>query len=310
MMQRELSLHTFPNFLSMLFVALSILCSVLLGFIFKLFPRFGVDSFQAIVFNYLTCVGCGWVYLGAFPIGPATGQVVEWLPYALGLGGVFITGFTAAARTVREFGVTISQIMQKMTILVVVPFAIVVLGESSGVLKWLGTVFAIAAIVLVNLPAKNTQIGSKTARNVGLLWLPVVTWLLSCVIDTAFVWVQNQRIIQPGDIRFITTVFATAGCIGLATVFFGWIRGTLRPHWRNVVGGVVLGIPNFGSLSFLLMALGSGLEGSLVFPMVNVGIILVTTFGALVLFREKLSTINWFGVALAVAAIFCIAVGS
>ncbi len=73
--------------------------------------------------------------------------------------------------------------------------------------------------------------------------------------------------------------------------------------WRNVAGGIVLGIPNYGSMLFLLMALGGGLEGSFVFPVVNVGVIAVTTIGAVWLFHERLSGINWLGIALAIAAI-------
>jgi drug/metabolite transporter (DMT)-like permease len=291
----------------MLYLVLSILCSVCLGFIFKLFPRYGVDTFQAIVFNYCTCVLCGWLYLGTWPVGPAAGTTAGWLPYSLGLGIFFITGFTAAARTVREFGVTISQIMQKMTIILVVPFAILWLGEASNWVKWLGTLFAIGAIVLVNLPApsgesESTQTTSKSFK-INQLWLPVLTWVLACVIDLTFTWVQHKRLIEAGDVRFITTTFGTAGVLGGVAMVAGWFTGRLRFDVRNILAGVVLGIPNFGSLSFLLLALGSGLGASQVFPMVNVGIILVTTFGAILLFRERLTVQNWVGVALALTAI-------
>ncbi|MCC7245465.1 MAG: hypothetical protein IT269_07295, partial [Saprospiraceae bacterium] len=61
------------------------------------------------------------------------------------------------------------------------------------------------------------------------------------------------------------------------------------------------------SMLFTLMALDSGLEGSFVFPVINIGIIVVTTFGAIALFHERLSKINWIGIALAVAAIALIA---
>jgi hypothetical protein len=45
----------------MLFLLLSIVCSVLLGFMFKLYGKYGVVSFQAIVFNYASCVCGGWL---------------------------------------------------------------------------------------------------------------------------------------------------------------------------------------------------------------------------------------------------------
>jgi multidrug transporter EmrE-like cation transporter len=83
----------------------------------------------------------------------------------------------------------------------------------------------------------------------------------------------------------------------------GWWSGRFVFSWRHVAGGLILGVPNYGSMLFLLMALDSGLEGSFVFPVINVGIIIFTTIGAVWLFREHLSNLNRIGIALAVASI-------
>lgn len=285
----------------MIYLLLSILCSVLLGFIFKLFGRYGVDSFQAIVFNYFTCVICGGLYAGTIPVGPVAGDEGKWLPYAIGLGAVFISGFTGAAVTVRYFGVTVSQIMQKMSILMTVPFAILVYHETAGPLKVTGVIMALASIILVNWPQKQ----GHSAENVkaGPLWIPVITWFLSGIIEITFLWVNGENYVEPGNVNFISTVFFTAGILGVSLAIYGWLTQKRTFSWRNVAGGIVLGIPNFGSMYFLLLALGGGLEGSFVFPVVNVGIILVTTIGAVLLFHERLSKINWIGVALALTAI-------
>lgn len=285
----------------MIYLLLSIVCSVLLGFIFKLFGRYGVDSFQAIVFNYFTCVMCGGLYAGTIPVGPAPGDEGQWLPYAIGLGAVFIAGFTGAAVTVRYFGVTVSQIMQKMSILMTVPFAILVYHESAGWLKVTGVVMALASIILVNWPQKPSQSG--TTVKAGPLWIPVITWLLAGIIEITFLWVNGENYVEPGNVNFISTVFCTAGLLGLSIAAYGWLTQKRSFSWRNVAGGIILGVPNFGSMYFLLLALGGGLEGSFVFPVVNVGIILVTTIGAVLLFHEHLSKINWIGVVLALAAI-------
>ena len=42
----------------------SILCSSLIFIIFKLFPKFKIDTFQAIVFNYFTAFICGVLLFG------------------------------------------------------------------------------------------------------------------------------------------------------------------------------------------------------------------------------------------------------
>ncbi|MEQ1747523.1 MAG: EamA family transporter [Saprospiraceae bacterium] len=223
------------------------------------------------------------------------------MPFALLLGFVFVSGFNTAAQTVRHFGVTVSQVMQKMSILITVPFAILVYSESSGALKLLDFVLALCSIVLVNWP-KGTQTTGASGKS-RLLWIPLTTWVLAGVIEVVFVTVQQGQMIASGDPAFITTVFCTAGLIGLTVCCYGWLTGRMVFSWRNLVAGIVLGIPNYGSMLFLLMALGNGMEASLAFPLTNVGIILATTIGAVGLFRERLSTVNWWGIALALAAI-------
>jgi len=289
----------------MLYVVLAVLCSVLLGFIFKLFPRFGVDTFQAIVFNYITCVLCGWVHIGEFPAHPGVGTFL-WQPYAMMLGLVFVSGFNLAAQTVRHFGVTVSQIMQRMSILMTVPFAVLLYQESAGILKIMGILAAIGAIILSNWPKKNAaaQLPADGVVKKAWLWaIPFFTWLLAAVIEVTFLFLEKESYIQPGDVRFICTVFFTAGLIGMTVAGTGWIRGTMQFSWRNVLAGIILGIPNYGSMLFLLLALSSGMEGSFVFPVTNVAIILLTTIGAVSVFKERLSTINWAGVLLSVLAI-------
>lgn len=292
----------------MIYLLLAVVCSVLLGFQFKLFPRFGVDTFQAIVFNYFTCVACATVHIGQFPIESADFDSV-WMPFALFLGFVFITGFNAAAATVRNFGVTISQIMQKMSLLMSVPFAILWFGESAGWMKILGIVVALVSIILVNLSDKSLE---KTAsdlpkHNWFLLGIPFATWFLAGIIEVVFVKVQHEKMIAFGDVSFISTVFGTAGLLGFTVAAAGWLSGRLQFSWKNVAAGILLGIPNYGSMLFILLALGSGLEASFFFPVCNVGIILTTSLGAVFLFREQLSQVNWLGIGLAVLAIFLMA---
>jgi len=291
----------------MFYLLLTVACSVMLGFIFKLFGRFGVDGFQAIVFNYFTCFCCGWLHLGRFPVQPEDFDT-PWMPYALLLGVIFISGFNMAALTVRHFGVTIGQIMQKMSILMTVPFAILAYQESAGWMKVLGFLCAIASIILVNWPSKSNVLSTSSVATAkvlpkNLLWIPISTWVLSGFLEVLLVRVQNERLTDMSDPTFIIAIFGTAGVLGLLVAILGWATNRLQFAWKNVAAGIILGVPNYGSMLFMLLALSSGLEGSFVFPVANVGIIIATTIGAVTLFREKLSQLNWLGIGLAIAAI-------
>lgn len=291
----------------MSFLLLAIACSVLLGFTFKVFVRKGVHIFQAIVFNYFTCFICGWIHLGHFPI---TQKVINsaWLPYGLLLGLVFISGFNTAALTVRHFGVTISQVMQKMSILMSVPVAVWVFGEEAGNYKVIGFILALGAIVMVNLPAQIGEKNRQEVKSTGLWWIPLVTWILAGVIEVVFLKVQHEQLADINDPSFIIIVFGTAGVLGLILAAWGWINGKLIFEWKNVLGGIILGVPNYGSMLFMLWALAKGLGGSIVFPVNNVGIIVVTAIGAVLIFQERLTKWNWLGVGLAATAIYLMAI--
>jgi drug/metabolite transporter (DMT)-like permease len=292
----------------MLFLLLTVLCSVALGFLFKLFGRWGIDGFQAILFNYATCVLCGWVHLGHFPVQKSHFDT-HWMPYALVLGLIFIGGFNLASITVRYFGVTVGQIMQKMSILMTVPFAMLAYGESTGWAKILGFVLALTSIVLVNWPRESSESQPEVQMRKHLLWIPLLTWALSGLLEVLILRVQKEQLTDMSDPTFIINIFAIAGMIGLATALYGWWKKRLVWQWKNVAGGVILGIPNYGSMVFMLWALNSGLEGSFLFPVANVGIILLTTIGAVTLFHEKLSPLNWLGIGFALGAIALISFG-
>ncbi len=289
----------------MVYLLLAVACSTLLGFLFKLFPRFGVEGFQAIVFNYFTCVACATLHLGHFPVRAAEFSE-KWMPFGIGLGLIFITSFNAVRETVRNFGVTVAQVSQKMTLMASVPFAILVCGEPSSAAKMAGVVLAIAAIVFVNW---KDDAASKSENSAGkLAWLMLfITWSGSALIDMAFVFLQNRGLIGVGNVPFIATIFGTAGVVGFAVAALGWATGRLKFSWKNVAAGVLLGIPNYGSILFTLKGLASGMGGSVFFPLNNVGIILASAAGAVFLFGEKFSRLNWLGIALAVAAIGLIA---
>jgi drug/metabolite transporter (DMT)-like permease len=287
----------------MIWLLLSIVCSVILGILFKLFPKYGVDTFQAIVVNYFTCVACSTIQNGRLVLTPAI-KDLPWFWYAILLGFVFISGFTLAAATVRKFSVTISQIMQKMSILISVPFAILAYHESAGWLKVLGVALAIIAIILVNIPPKTG--GQPNSYPYKFLAIPLFTWLLAGVIEVVFVKVQKEGMIGFGDSTFITTVFGTAGCVGFVYLMWQLATGKAVAQIRNVWAGIMLGVPNYGSMYFLLQGLSSGMESSIFFPLNNMGIILLTVAIAVFVFKDKLSMINLAGVGLTILALYCL----
>jgi multidrug transporter EmrE-like cation transporter len=77
------------------------------------------------------------------------------------------------------------------------------------------------------------------------------------------------------------------------------------------MSGVILGIPNYLSIYFLLVAIKSfSLKSAFVFGINNIGIVLLSTLLSVIIFQEKLSSINKFGVLVSVLSIILIAYSS
>jgi drug/metabolite transporter (DMT)-like permease len=291
----------------MIYILLSIICSAILVLLFRVFQNYKVNTFQAIYFNYFTCVASAWVALGSFPI-PADLTTKNWFPFAIILGFVFITGFNAVAGTVEKFNVALASIMQKMTIVFVVTFSIFYLGESANWQKILGVILCIAAIFFTSYTTENQE-DTKKKKTTLMDWIlyPIAALVLSAVIDILLSYLQKKMNTGGTDISFIASLFASAGCIGTVYLSYALLTKRMFFEWKNVLAGIVLGIPNFASIYYLLKALEVNKDSSVVFPIVNVGIIVTSTVLAWLIFKEPFTRNKTIGVLLAIAAIALIA---
>jgi drug/metabolite transporter (DMT)-like permease len=79
---------------------------------------------------------------------------------------------------------------------------------------------------------------------------------------------------------------------------------------KNLLAGIIIGIPNYFSIWCLVRFLKvSPWQSSASIPVNNMGIVLFSSVVAWLLFREKLSQINWLGIVLSLVAIYLIAFG-
>jgi drug/metabolite transporter (DMT)-like permease len=107
---------------------------------------------------------------------------------------------------------------------------------------------------------------------------------------------ENSRVL------FLLLAFGAAFLVG--TVIVSW-RGLVRGRWpgRGALGwGLVLGVVNYGSLEFLLRAIGE-LPGPFVFPANNIAIMVVATGLGVYFWNERLTLANRVGIGLAIVAL-------
>ena len=282
---------------------LCIIINAFIGVIFKYFKKYDIDNFQAIVINYFVCVITAAIFSGASPI-PDHLTSLPWFPYALILGVVFILVFNLMALTVQYFDIMIATVFQKMSMIAPTIFAIGWYHETGSWLKWLGIILAICAILLLTYQKHQNQESGSVRQ---YLIFPILTFLGSCFIDSMLFYVEREGLVEGSKLNFTSTLFLFAGISGLIIFILQSFKKKPVFAWKNVIGGICLGIPNFFSIYLLLLALQQGLDGSVVFPINNIGILITATMLGVIIFHEKLTKPKMIGFGLAVLSIVFIA---
>ena len=94
-----------------------ILFSSFIFVLFKLFPKFGINTFQAIVFNYITAFLCGFILYGHTWNDKAWSNT-NWLIAALICGVLFISLFVLMGKSAQVNGVARTSVSVKMSMAV------------------------------------------------------------------------------------------------------------------------------------------------------------------------------------------------
>jgi drug/metabolite transporter (DMT)-like permease len=289
----------------MIYLLLTVWLNVLLTVSFKIFDRYQIDTLQAIVANYWVCVATGSIFLGYFPL-TASGWHQAWFPWALVMGGGFFTVFNLLGYITRREGITTATIANKVSLVIPFSFSLILYGEHLNWLKGAGMCLAIPAIVLTVMPQSRQQ---KTGHK--HLWPTLVLFVGSGLLDTLVKYVEhcflNTTALQAA---YTIHVFAAAGSMGILVVAVLLMTGKATLSLRNLVAGILLGVPNYFSVYFFIRLLNSDfLQSSVAIPVNNMGIVSCSLLAAVVLFQERLTPYRMAGLLLSLLAIGLLAWG-
>lgn len=285
----------------MLDILLGILSFNVILICFKLLERYKVDNLQAIAFNYITA---GLLSFTLVETTPSFSEIFfsDWFPYAVGVGVMFVFVFNLLALASQKIGMAISTVANKMSLIIPIIAAIILFeGETISFLKILGILLALAGVYF------TTMSGSKLNFEKKYLWLILVIFFGQGLADVLFNCAKEWYVDASLNGLFFIVIFLSAGSVGLIRLTPKLIQKTSTLSFKNMLWGIGLGIPNFLTLWFFFRSLDSGqLEVSQVNPIYNIGVVIVSALIGFILFKEKLSPGNWFGVALSVASIVAI----
>lgn len=289
----------------MISLVLTILFSSFIFVIFKLFDRFKIDVFQAIVFNYFTAFLCGILLYGNEWNSSALIDI-NWFYYAIIAAILFISLFILMGLSSQNNGVAITSVAVKMSMAASIFGMIFLNNERVSALKILGILFAFVGVVLVSWQTKSAGENQKKS-----LWMLFVLFFGSGVLDLVLNFVQNNELKVLSPSLFSAFGFGMAGIIGFVVFLFQLQQKKAHFAFKNVLGGIILGIPNYFSIYLLIKSYKEvGWADSTVLAIINVSIVCIAALTGFLIFKEKLNLTKGLGIIASLCAILMLYIAS
>lgn len=279
----------------MIYILLSISCSVTVAVLLKLAKRYNIHVLQAVMWNYLAAIILSYIFFR-----PELAQLVT-VPttLAIAIGILLPVLFLILGASVRNIGIVKSDIAQRLSLFIPILASLYLFGENFGGLKVAGLLVGFIAIVLTL--SRKSAVKTETSSYL----YPILVFIGFGLIDVMF-----KKLALDKSIPYTSTLMVIF-CISfiIAALILGYIVMVRKKKVEliNFFCGIVLGCFNFGNILFYMKAhRAMAANPSTVFAAMNMGVIILGSIIGIVLFKEKVSKLNYIGIAMALVAILLI----
>ena len=183
----------------------------------------------------------------------------------------------------------------KLGIMVPLTVSILFYKEMPTKIQTVGFLLAIFSIILINTRNKEEemQVTSTLKTKLELIFV-----LLGCGMADGMSKIYQESGSDRFEELFLIFTFVIAFVLSLVLIIIKKEKITKN----EIICGCFLGIPNYFSARFLLKALGE-LRAVIVYPTFSIGTIAVVTLTGILVFKEKLTRIQLFAIALIAIAV-------
>ena len=283
----------------MLFLVLAILGSAFIPVLFRGFLDWRVNVSWAIPFNYLTCVFVGGVW-GGHPLELASLTAEPWFWLAAVQGIILAVNFFLLAYTAQRAGVSVAALASRLSVAIPAILAFVVYQDSVSFLKLAGLAATLFSLYLCTVSAEQI---TRPPLFTGKL-LPVLVFLSFGIYFVVIKYAQAHYLDESSFHAYVSAGFLFAFLTSLAICLARGLLAVADFRWLHVVAGLLLGVVNYIAVYGLVKALGvEGWQSSQLYPIYSVGVVMVSTALAMLLFRERLSNSKKIGLIVGLAAV-------
>ncbi len=286
----------------MIYLILAIILSAIIPTLFKLAQKKECRQPPVITFNYIMCV---IIVIASFVINKSyelfgntglssmeTRSILISLAIGVACGGFYYLGFYFYQKAVRVSGAALSSAFGKTGIIIPVVLSAIIWREYPTVLAVIGICLSLFAIFYTYFDFKSFSFKQiHTAL--------IVFFAFGGLGDFSNKLFQKYCM-EEHNMIFLFFIFVTALLLSLIGM-----KNIKKPRKEEVLIGLLLGIPNMLTASFLIKALFV-LPAFVVFPMFSGGMIIMAMLLSAIFYKEMPSKKQFRAIILMVAALVLI----
>ena len=178
---------------------------------------------------------------------------------------------------------------------------IIIYKEALTFLKIAGIVLALIGVLLVSWEPK----GSREQNNAWKML--IILFIGSGILDLCLNYAQQNVLNELTPALFSAFGFLIAGFIGLLVLIWQFISRSSRIKGKNILAGLILGIPNYFSIYLLLQAYEViDYTSSSIVAIVNVSVVVLSALFGFMIFKEDFSIKKAIGLIASLMAILAL----
>ena len=270
----------------MIFLLIAILSNLAMTFAIRYSESHSANRYGITVFNYLTGAVISYLSMQERSLLIESRDGTFTLLLALGNAVLFVSALLFIQSSTKRNGAPLTSTFNRMGILIPTIASAFLFGEIPSQLQMAGIGLAIFAIIYINGGGRREN-GAGRSR-----FTMFGAFAAGGCVDLTYKIFDE---FCPGGSRerFVFYTFAFSLVIAVAIC----LRMNRKLAWRDVLLGVMVGVPNQMATLFLLKAVGQ-LPAYLVYPGYSAGVILAVNAVNLLVFRERLSRREYIATAI------------
>jgi len=273
------------------YLVLTILCSTTIALVLKHSDTKRGEPIVLLAGNYIVA---SIISLGIYIFNDDTSFSYQTISFGACLGLLFVLSFFSFAKAVGHSGTALATVSSRLSVIIPITFSIIIYNESPSSYNLIGFLFSFITLILFYFSIGGQDSAGDNPNKYFYLFVTLVGIGIS---DFCLKIFNTWRPLSEVPL-FVLSIFTSAMVYLLLFILIRKVR--IEKH--TLLLGIGLGVPNLFSTYFLLGAL-SMLPAIIVYPVVNVGIIIFTAIFAYLIWKEGINVLGKWALLTGVIAI-------